>query len=116
MDKKTLARNFSRCASVYDKHANIQRRAASELMEELPRSDFTSILEIGCGTGGYTRLLRERFKYAAITSVDIAEKMVAVARQKLKEKISKLPKFYKADYIFRHRRLISSAIKALCQT
>ncbi len=85
MDKNILARNFSRCASVYDKHANIQRLAASELIRELPNSDFKSILEIGCGTGGYTRLLRERFKDAAIKSVDIAEKMVEVARQKLKD-------------------------------
>jgi len=85
MDKNILARNFSRCAAVYDKHANIQRLAASELIRELPNSDFRNILEIGCGTGGYTRLLRERFKNAAIKSVDIAEKMVDVARQKLKD-------------------------------
>ena len=84
MDKKILARNFSRCASAYDKHANIQRLVASELIRELPDNDFKSILEIGCGTGSYTQLLRERFKYAAIKSVDIAEKMVARARQKLK--------------------------------
>ncbi len=85
MDKEILARNFSRCASAYDKHANIQRIAASELIRELPESDFKRILEIGCGTGSYTELLRERFKYARIESVDIAEKMVEVARQKLKD-------------------------------
>lgn len=85
MDKKILARNFSRCAHLYDDYANIQRYSASELMQELPNIDFKCILEIGCGTGGYTQLLRERFKRASIRSVDIAEKMVDAARQKLKD-------------------------------
>jgi len=84
VNKNIIARNFSRYAAVYDKHANIQRHAASELIKELPDSDFKRILEIGCGTGSYTQLLRKRFKYAAIKSVDIAEKMVDVARRKLK--------------------------------
>ncbi len=84
MNKNILARNFSRCAAVYDKYSNIQRLAASELMKELPDSNFEHILEIGCGTGSYTQLLRERFKHASIKAVDIAEKMVDVARQKLK--------------------------------
>ncbi|MDP2912437.1 MAG: malonyl-ACP O-methyltransferase BioC [Candidatus Omnitrophota bacterium] len=85
MNKKQLARNFSRCAPVYDKYANIQAFAAMELIRELPCGDCKRILEIGCGTGSYTRLLRERFKHAAIESVDIAEKMVELARQKLKD-------------------------------
>lgn len=85
VDKTTLARNFSRCAHLYDRYANIQRIAADELMKELDGSDFTNILEIGCGTGNYTRLLKEKFKDARLTAIDISRSMVERARHKLKD-------------------------------
>lgn len=55
------------------------------MIREIPQSDFKCILEIGCGTGIYTQLLRERFKHSSIKSIDIAEKMVGIAREKLKD-------------------------------
>ena len=42
-----------------------------------------SILELGCGTGYLTALLRERFPEAAIEAVDFAPAMIARARERV---------------------------------
>lgn len=81
-----IKRNFSRCAHLYDKYANIQRLVASELVKELPNNGIANILEIGCGTGNYTSLLKEKFKSSRIKALDIAKGMIGVARQKLKDR------------------------------
>lgn len=85
IDKDTVARNFSRYAHLYDKYADIQRLAAEELIRELPCNGIKNILEIGCGTGNYTRLLRERFKGSSIKALDISRKMIEAAKEKFPE-------------------------------
>lgn len=86
MDKSKIANNFSRCAHLYDKYADIQNKAAFELAGYLKNNNFSRILELGCGTGNYTLLLRDRFKNAGIRALDISEEMIAVAQKKLKHK------------------------------
>jgi malonyl-CoA O-methyltransferase len=83
IDKDRLIRNFSRYAHLYDKYASIQRLAAKELIKEITQKNVTNILEIGCGTGNYTKLLKERFKEATIQALDISKKMVETAQKKL---------------------------------
>lgn len=85
-DKKTLIRNFSRYAHLYDKYANIQRMIACELIKKVPSDSVTNILEIGCGTGNYTHLLRKRFKCARVKALDISNRMVEIAKRKLQDK------------------------------
>lgn len=84
MDKENIIRNFSRYAHLYDKYADLQKKAGFYLLSELKQDGFKKILEIGCGTGNYTRLLRSRFPEAAITPVDISDRMITVAREKLR--------------------------------
>lgn len=86
VDKKTLIRNFSRYAYLYDRYADIQRESAQELLKGIKDNGFTEILEIGCGTGNYTLLLKEKFKQAKIMALDISNKMIEVAQEKLKNK------------------------------
>lgn len=86
MDKSKIANNFSRCAHLYDKYADIQNKAAFELTGYLKNNNFSRILELGCGTGNYTSLLRRNFSGASIKAVDISEEMVSVAQNKLKNK------------------------------
>ncbi len=85
LDKTVIARNFSKSASRYDEFANIQRLAANHLIEEIPGGRLDRILEIGCGTGIYTRLLKAGFKYSNIRAVDISEKMIQVACEKIRD-------------------------------
>lgn len=86
MDKQTIIRNFSRYALFYDKYADIQRQTARELAGELKNNGFRKILELGCGTGNYTLILRDKFKDAKLTALDISKKMLEVAGEKLKDK------------------------------
>lgn len=86
MDKEIIARNFSRCAHFYDKYADVQKRVAQEMLSGIRGRNFNKVLEIGCGTGNYTMLLREEFGKAKILALDISGKMIEVARRKLKDK------------------------------
>lgn len=82
--KRALARNFSRYACFYDGYADAQRRAALDLAEAVGRDGFSNILEVGCGTGNFTSLLRDRHRSASVVAVDISHEMVRVARRKVK--------------------------------
>ena len=83
VDKAKLIGNFSRHARVYDRYANVQRGVADALLAALPDGERKNIFEIGCGTGYYTRLLREKFRTARLKACDFSERMIEVARQKL---------------------------------
>jgi malonyl-CoA O-methyltransferase len=45
--------------------------------------EFRKILDIGCGTGNYTRVLRNRFVGAEIKALDISAEMIEAAERKL---------------------------------
>ncbi len=81
-DKETIRRNFSRCARSYDRYCGTQRRVGEMLINEAEDFSCRRILEIGCGTGNYTLLLREKFPEAEIEAVDISPEMIRIARQK----------------------------------
>jgi malonyl-CoA O-methyltransferase len=81
--KKEICRRFSRAAATYDDYALVQRQCAARLATLLPEN-FTvkDILEIGCGTGNYTKMLATRFPGARLTALDFSGAMVAQARRK----------------------------------
>ncbi len=79
-----VRRAFSGATNSYDDHAELQREIGRRLLAHL---DFTklepkSILDIGCGTGFFTRLLADKYKKAHIYATDISENMVYHARDK----------------------------------
>lgn len=86
MDKGIIKRNFSRYARCYDEYAALQGAFALQLITKVGRGRFRKILDIGCGTGNYTRLLKDRFPFAEIKAVDISEEMIALAKDKLHDK------------------------------
>ena len=59
MDKGLIRRRFARAASTYPEQANIQRQIAEKMTRlirrYLPASAHRSVLEVGCGTGLFTR-------------------------------------------------------------
>jgi len=81
-----IVENFSRYAHLYDKYADVQNKTALALADLLKKNNFFKILELGCGTGNYTLMLRDRFKDAQIKSLDISGEMIGVARHKLAHK------------------------------
>ena len=83
--KQGIRRNFARRARSYDRHAEMQRRMAQALVaavgESLPRAG--RILEIGCGTGYLTSVLRQANKEARLVALDLDAALVDAARRRL---------------------------------
>ena len=52
-----IGRNFSKHAHTYDSHAQLQKLMAQKLASFLPNDMPEQILEIGCGTGLFTKYL-----------------------------------------------------------
>ena len=85
MPDATVAQNFDSIAWRYDEHAAAQKRAAHELLDFTPDVDPDRVLEPGCGTGIYTRMLARRHPRASIRAIDLSPRMVEVARDKIDE-------------------------------
>ncbi|MDF0729787.1 malonyl-ACP O-methyltransferase BioC [Pseudomonas entomophila] len=79
-DKRQVAASFSRAAASYDSVAALQRAVGDALLGQLPASMAPSHwLDLGSGTGHFSRVLAERFAGATGVAVDIAEGMLGHA-------------------------------------
>lgn len=80
-DKRQVAASFSRAAATYDSVAELQRDVGSQLLSRLP-ADFAPgrWLDLGCGTGHFSRALAHRFPEGQGVALDIAEGMLNHAR------------------------------------
>lgn len=80
-DKRQVAASFSRAAASYDSVAELQRVVGHELLSRLP-SDVSPQrwLDMGCGTGYFSRVLGERLPASQGVALDIAEGMLNHAR------------------------------------
>jgi malonyl-CoA O-methyltransferase len=83
--KHCIRRNFARRVRSYDRHACMQRLMAHGLVavagEVLGRA--RRILEIGCGTGYLTQLLRQANPEARFVALDLDASLVETARRRL---------------------------------
>ena len=81
-DKRQVAASFSRAARTYDAVAGLQRKVGQQLLDYLPL-DYKPQrwLDLGCGTGFFTRVLGQRFPQDCGSALDIAEGMLRHARE-----------------------------------
>jgi malonyl-CoA O-methyltransferase len=80
-DKRQVAASFSRAADSYDSVAGLQRAIGHELLQRLPPDMVANAwLDLGCGTGYFSRALAQRFGAADGAAVDIAEGMLKHAK------------------------------------
>lgn len=80
-DKRQVAASFSRAAASYDSVAELQRAVGAELLARLPADcQPARWVDLGSGTGHFSRALAARFPQASGTAVDIAEGMLRHAR------------------------------------
>jgi malonyl-CoA O-methyltransferase len=78
---REIAAAFDRAAGDYHAHARVQPLVAARLLaylDPLPTPDH--ILELGCGTGGLSGQLRQRFPESTLLVSDIAPAMVRTCR------------------------------------
>ncbi len=86
IDKGILARNFSGAAGTYDRWATAQAQIARSLVLRLPSGfEPASIVDLGCGTGLLSAVLLERFSRSSLIGIDLADKMVAICRERWPE-------------------------------
>jgi malonyl-CoA O-methyltransferase len=80
-DKRQVAASFSRAAHSYDSVAALQRDVGQALLNQLPVSlSPARWLDLGCGTGYFSRALGQRFANSDGLAMDIAEGMLQHAR------------------------------------
>jgi len=83
--KQSIRRNFARRAGSYDRHAGVQRLMARGLLDrvqqELARAG--RILEVGCGTGYLTALLRPGHLHGELVALDLDAALIQQARRRL---------------------------------
>lgn len=78
---KTVQFSFDRAARTYGVHARVQESMAEWLGEWVPADRSGRALELGAGTGVFTRRLTPWS--GALTATDLADDMCSVAREKL---------------------------------
>ena len=80
-DKRQVAASFSRAAASYDSVAELQRAVGGELLARLPGAIAPQHwLDMGCGTGYFSRVLGELLPASQGVALDIAEGMLNHAR------------------------------------
>lgn len=84
----TIVHNFARHARAYDRHARVQRWSGRELLSLLPVDSPRRILDVGCGTGLYSRMLKEDHPAAHLVGLDATESMLRAARGKTDELVA----------------------------
>lgn len=88
LDKRLIAQSFSRAATTYDQAAALQRSVGNNLLARLPANLApVDIVDLGCGTGYFSRALSARFG-SAVLGLDLAEGMLRHARQLGPERVS----------------------------
>lgn len=88
MSLQQIVRGFARSAASYDHNAQVQLQCAERLaayMDANSRGDLIDgpILEIGCGTGLFSRRLLDMFPERETVVSDICDEMLARCRMRL---------------------------------
>jgi malonyl-CoA O-methyltransferase len=80
--KKDVALSFSRAAQDYDSVAQLQRDVGAALLGHLDtvQGEPEHILDLGSGTGYFSRVLQARFPGSTYYGLDLAEGMVRFSR------------------------------------
>ena len=79
----TVAKSFGARAGTYDSHADLQRGVAERLAGLLPQLASPRVLELGCGTGVFSRHLLARYPDGTFLLTDLAPSMVEHCRRNL---------------------------------
>ncbi|MCM8779738.1 MAG: methyltransferase domain-containing protein [Candidatus Omnitrophica bacterium] len=86
MHLQIIEKKFSRAASNYDRHADIQKYFADLLLERLKsdRAASQNMLDIGTGTGNLLQGLSYIYPSANIAGLDISWGMLSKARERMR--------------------------------
>ena len=104
IDKELVAKRFSYSRSTYDREASVQRQVAEKMMRLLtdallsagiPRpqlpTHFRHIVELGCGTGSYSRILLNTLQPETLLLNDLCRDMEECVGELCTTRVSFLP-------------------------
>ena len=78
MNKRLIAERFSKAITTYPKEANVQRQIAGKMIrlltEHIP-SPCSKVIEFGCGTGIYSRMLLQALRPEELLLNDLCPDM-----------------------------------------
>jgi malonyl-CoA O-methyltransferase len=78
-----IAQSFGARAASYEENADLQRTVAKRLARLLPPLAAPRVLELGCGTGLFSRHLLSRYPVGTFVFTDLAPSMVEQCRLNL---------------------------------
>ena len=73
IDKSLVKRRFKKSLKTYSDNAIVQKQAAINLIEMLPKKEYPSVFEIGCATGILTEQIIENIEFKTFTVNDIVD-------------------------------------------
>ena len=73
---------FSWDANLYKRFEKERTIPCYDLVQALPYRDYQTILDIGCGIGNSTAVLKKKYPSAKIIGADSSEAMLKSAREK----------------------------------
>ncbi|MDD3037833.1 malonyl-ACP O-methyltransferase BioC [Bacteroides sp.] len=88
MDKSLIAERFSKAITTYSQEANVQRLIADKmihLLQEHLSTPCPNVIEFGCGTGIYSRMLLQNLRPKSLLLNDLCEDMKYCCEDLLKE-------------------------------
>lgn len=90
--KMAVARSFNRAAKTYDAAAFLEMELGARLLERLDfiKLEPKTILDLGGGTGTFSKKLAERYPKASIINLDLAEKLLQQSKLRSAANILKL--------------------------
>lgn len=95
MDKTIIAERFSKAIPTYPREANVQRQIADKMIRLLKMhipSPCSKVIEFGCGTGIYSRMLLHTLRPEELLLNDLCPEMKHCCEDLLREKqVSFLP-------------------------
>lgn len=78
LSKPEIARSFAFASYTYDTHAKLQRSIGASLLGGASSKAFSGslILDVGSGTGYFSRILAGRYPLSTVISLDLSEGML----------------------------------------
>ncbi|MGW8168556.1 MAG: methyltransferase [Sulfurovaceae bacterium] len=77
-NNQNAIKEFSRFSKDYNSYNQIQAQVAKQLIDKLPRDHYTTIADIGCGTGAlYNCLINSEISFERLIALDASEQMLS---------------------------------------
>ena len=72
-ERASVGEKFRKALPSYDSHADAQKKIARHLADLIPQGSYRKVLEIGAGSGLFSRMFAERFRPEKMDFIDLYE-------------------------------------------